>query len=97
MQDVQNSPEFSYFAFCNECKSVVELNPKVFNMVTITYAFGYLDMIRETGRVNMMAAPTLLTDNFYNDYNIKLSKHEARDLAKLWMTTFKYRHPAVSG
>lgn len=44
--------------------------------------FGILDEIRESGSINMFAAPRFLQEEF------GLTKQESRDIVSAWMKTF---------
>lgn len=48
--------------------------------------FSYLDMVRESGAINMFGAAPYVAEAF------GLSKREARDLLLEWMQTFDERH-----
>lgn len=50
----------------------------------------YLDMVRETGAINMFGAAPWVADTF------GISKQEARIVLKYWMDTFSERTQAVS-
>ena len=47
----------------------------------------FLDMVRESGAINMFGAAPYVAETF------GVSNHEARELLKNWMLTFDQRHP----
>ncbi len=47
--------------------------------------FAYLDMVRESGKINMFESPRLLQEAF------GFSRREAMDVVKLWMKSFDGR------
>ena len=40
--------------------------------------FNFLEQLRESGKINMFAAPQVLVDTF------NISKHEAREIFRKW-------------
>ncbi len=55
------------------------------NDVTKDECYFFLDLLRESGEVNMFGAPRYLQDNF------GISKNEAIKVTTEWMETFKER------
>lgn len=49
--------------------------------------FAFLDIIRETGQINMFGAAPVLAETY------GLTRQEARDILFKWMDTFSERHP----
>jgi len=90
----QNSPEFSTCRVCGDCQQQMTGLERI-DCGDIALAFSYLDMIRATAKVNMMASASLLSTEFNRDYDTDLTRNEARQIAKLWMTTFGVRRTDV--
>ena len=52
--------------------------------------FAFLDIIRESGQINMFGAAPVLAETY------GLDKREARDILFQWMDTFAQRHGMTS-
>lgn len=50
--------------------------------------FAFLDIIRESGQINMFGAAPVLEETY------GLSRRDARQVLLEWMDTFSQRHPA---
>ena len=53
--------------------------------------FVYLDMLRESGKINMFGAAPYLVEAY------ELTRYEARDILLEWMQTFDERQKAKNG
>lgn len=49
--------------------------------------FAFLDIIRESGQINMFGAAPVLAETY------GLTRQESRDILFKWMDTFSSRHP----
>jgi len=50
--------------------------------------FDILDAVRETGVINMLAAPMWLVENGFTE-----NKREARKIVSAWMNQEKFKNP----
>jgi len=62
-------------------KAKIELTPEFKEQV-----FGFLDVFRETGHINMFGSGPLVQEAF------EVDRHQAKELVLEWMETFAKRH-----